>query len=105
MNKVSMVKVMETILIRIMGVRLIVELMSGRVFHPVLITNVLGRCQNTWNSEGKGLTQYSSSSYMKGVMAQPWLVQDPVCPQTRTAARPMLRRLVVLGIVQKEEGI
>ena len=61
--------------------------------------------QNTWNNKGKGLTLYSSSLYMKGVMAQPWLVQDLVCPQMQMAAWLMPRWLVVLGMVQKEEGI
>ena len=37
-------------------------------------------CNWVVGSEILTLMQYSSSLYMKGVMAQPWLVWDPVCP-------------------------
>ena len=82
-----------------------VELMSRGILNPIFVTSILEEHQNMWNNEGMGLTQYSSSLNMKGVMAQPWLVQDLACPQTQMAAWPMLSWLVVLGIVQKEEGI
>ena len=105
MDKILMVEVFETVLVRIMDIGVAIELMSQGILGPIFITSILGRCQNMWNNEGKGLTQYSSSLNMKGVMAQPWLVWTPACPQTQTAAQPMPRWSVVPGMVQKEEGI
>ena len=69
MDEVSSVQVLESILIWIMSIRATVEVMSQRVFDSVLVMSILWDGQNTWNVEHQGLTQYSSSLYMKGVMA------------------------------------
>ena len=68
MDEVVTVQIFEPILIRVMGVRATVELMSRRVLYPVLITSILRNGQNMWNNEDKGLARYSSSLYMKGVI-------------------------------------
>ena len=104
-NEIPTVQVFEPVLVRIMRVGVTIELVRRRVLNPVFITSVLGAGQNTWNNESKGLTRYSSSLNINGVMACLWLVWDPVCPQTQTAVQPMPRWLVVLGMVWKEEGI
>ena len=73
-NEVPIIQVFKPILVRIMSVGMAVEIMSGGVLRPVLITSILGRCQDTCKDEDKGLTQYSSLLNMKGMIAQPWLV-------------------------------
>ena len=105
MNKITTIKVLEPILIRIMSIGVTVEFVSQRVFDSVLITSVLARRYNMWNNEDKGLTRYSSSLYIKGVMALLALVWLPAWPRTQTAAWPMPCWLMVPGMVQEEEGI
>ena len=68
-DEVPMVKIFKTILVGVMSVRTAVKLMSQRVLDPVLIMNILGIRQDTWNNGNRGLTQYSSSLNMKGIMA------------------------------------
>ena len=47
MDKVAAVKVLEPILVRIVGVGPTVEVGGRRVFYPVLIMSVLRSCQLT----------------------------------------------------------
>ena len=43
-NEVLMVEILKPILIRIVGIRAMVELVSQRVFDPIFVTSVLGEC-------------------------------------------------------------
>ena len=46
-NEVPLVEVLETILVRIMGVGAMVEIVSQRIFNPILIVSILEqRCQD-----------------------------------------------------------
>ena len=56
MDEVLTVKIFKTVLVQIMCVGPMVELMGGRVLNPILVTSVLGECQDTEINEGKGLT-------------------------------------------------
>ena len=79
MDEITTVKVIEAVLIRIVGVGPMIEIVSRRVFYPILITSILERLSIHMEQQRcKKLTWYSSSLYIKGVMAQPWLVQWPV---------------------------
>ena len=77
MNKVMVVKVFKPVLVWVMGVRVTIEVMSQRVFDSVFVTSILWNNQNIWNNGHTTLTWYSSSLYIKGVMAQLVLVRLP----------------------------
>ena len=85
-----------------MGVGMTVEVMSRGVLHSIFIPSILKGGYNTCNNEDEGLTQYSSSLYMKGVMAQPWEVRCPVWPWTWTVARPIPSWLMEPGMMWEE---
>ena len=54
------------------------------------------------NNDDKGLTQYSSSLYMNGVMEQFWGEQRPIWVWTRMAARPIPSWLTEPGMMREE---
>ena len=56
MNEIATVEILESILIGIMHVGTTIELVSGWVFHPILITSILGWHQDMCNNEDKRLT-------------------------------------------------
>ena len=56
MDEILTIEVFEPVLIGIVGVGTMVKLMSRGVLDPVLVTSILGRCQNTCNDEGQALT-------------------------------------------------
>ena len=74
MDEVPLVEIFKPVLIRVMGVGATVEVMSQRVFDSILVMGILQESQNMCNNKDRELTQYSSSLYMKGVMALPALV-------------------------------
>ena len=43
-NEVLTIKVFETILIRIVGIRTTIKLVGQGIFDPILITSILGKC-------------------------------------------------------------
>ena len=70
MDEVPPIEIWEPILVRVVRVETQEEIMSGGVFHSILVTGILNRKdQNMCNDDDKGLTRYSSSLYMNGVMA------------------------------------
>ena len=73
-DEVSMVEIFKPVLIWVVGVQTMIEIMSRGILNSVLITGILWNGQNMWNIDYKGLTRYSSSLNMKGVMALPALV-------------------------------
>ena len=75
MDEIPAIKIFKPVLIRVMSVGLTIEVMSRRVFNSVLVASILkGNVNNTCNNKHKGLTRYSSSLYINGVMAHPALV-------------------------------
>ena len=75
MDEVSMVQVFEPVLVRVMSIGTTIEVVSQRVFNSILVVGILHKGQNACNNKDKKLTRYSSSLYMKGVMALPVLVR------------------------------
>ena len=71
MDEVLTIEIMETVLVGIVGVGPMIELVSRGVLHSILIMSILEDVRTHGMTKGKGLIQYSSSLYMKGVMAQP----------------------------------
>ena len=53
-DEISLVEILESIFIRIVGIGPTIKLMSGGVFDPILITSILGRMSTTCNDGSKG---------------------------------------------------
>ena len=105
-DKVPTVQIFEPVLVRVMGVGMTIEVICRRILAALLVMCILKPDQYTCN-DGlvKGLTRYPSLLNIKGVIALPALERVPACPQTRTAAQPLLNRSWVPGIVRADIGM
>ena len=55
MNKVAMIKIFESVLVRIMGVGTMIKVMGRRIFDPVFITSILWKCQTRVTTKTRDL--------------------------------------------------
>ena len=70
MDEVLPVKVGESVLVQVVGIRPRKEVMGRRILHPILIMSILKDVKTRITITTKGLTRYASSLNINGVIAR-----------------------------------
>ena len=53
MDKIMMVEIFKTVLVRVVGVGMTIEVVCQRILDTILIVSILPRGKNTWDNSGR----------------------------------------------------